>query len=64
MGILLSIIYALIILPGLLKKEGREKTLYIALSLLAVISAYFAGRFMLTDHVGASLSGMLSIFMR
>ena len=64
MGMFLGFIYLLILLPAVSGKEGREKKLYIALSVLAVISAYFAGRFMLTDHVGASLSGMISIFMR
>lgn len=64
MGVLLSVIYALILTPPIFKKEGKEKKLYIVLSLFAIISAYFAGCFMLTDHVGASLSGMISIFMR
>ncbi len=64
MAILLSAISLILLLPGIREREGREKKLYVALLCIAVAAGYAAGAFAVSDHVGASLSGMISIFMR
>lgn len=60
----LVLIYSALLIPGVFHREGRERTAYIVLASLAVIFAIVAGSILRTDHVGASLSGMVSIFMR
>ena len=60
----LPVIFGVVLFFGLGDTQGREKTLYIALAALAVMAAVFAGYAAKNDHVGASLSGMISIFMR
>lgn len=64
MGLLLVLIYILFLVRGFLKREGRERVLFGVLSLLSLALAYVAGEFVKGDHIGASLSGMVSIFMR
>ena len=64
MAVGLVLIYAALLIPGTFRREGRERVVYIVLSSLALISAIVAGSILRTDHVGASLSGMVSIFMR
>ena len=64
MATALVLICLSLLLPGVFRREGKERTVYIVLSSLAVIFAIAAGSVMRTDHVGASLSGMVSIFMR
>ncbi len=63
-GLLLVVIYMAFLIRGFLKREGREKVLFGVLSLLSLVLAYVAGEFAKGDHIGASLSGMVSIFMR
>ena len=60
----LVLIYSALLIPGVFRREGRERTAYIVASVLAVLFAIAAGSILRTDHVGASLSGMVSIFMR
>lgn len=64
MAIALTFLYAVLLLPGIFSREGKERTVYIALSAIALIFAAIAGSILRSDHVGASLSGMVSIFMR
>ncbi len=64
MAVGLVLIYSALLIPGCLRREGRERTVYIVLSTLAALFAVAAGSILRTDHVGASLSGMVSIFMR
>ncbi len=64
MGILLALIYALFIIPGFFRREGREKVLYTVLFAISLVAAFVAGVAARQDHIGASLSGMVSIFMR
>ena len=45
-------------------RYGREKRLYIALSVIALALSVLAGFAAQSDHVGASFSGMISIFRR
>ncbi len=61
---ILPAIFAAVVFLDFRSRQGREKTLYIALSVLAVTASVFAGYAAKNDHVGASLSGMISIFMR
>lgn len=64
MVFILPAIFAVVVFLDLRGRQGCEKTLYIALSVIAVTAAVFAGYAAKNDHVGASLSGMISIFMR
>lgn len=64
MAVGLVLIYSAFLIPGVFRREGRERVVYIVLSALALVSAIVAGSILRTDHVGASLSGMVSIFMR
>ncbi|MBQ5778325.1 MAG: hypothetical protein IIV97_05880 [Oscillospiraceae bacterium] len=64
MAVGLILIYAALLIPGGFHREGKERIVYIVLSALALVSAVAAGSILRTDHVGASLSGMVSIFMR
>ncbi|MBE6964811.1 MAG: hypothetical protein IJB42_04360 [Oscillospiraceae bacterium] len=45
-------------------REGKEKRAYIVLGVISLLLAVFSGIAAESDHVGASLSGMISIFMR
>ena len=64
MRVFILIIYIATLFLGFQSREGGERTLYLALSLIALVSAVLAGSFLGSDHIGASLSGMISIFMR
>ena len=64
MAVGLVLIYAALLAPGVFRREGKERNVYIVLSAMALIFAIIAGSIIRTDHVGASLSGMVSIFMR
>ena len=64
MGILLVLLTLTAGFFGARPRRGREKKIYIALSVIAAAAGYAAGIFAEADHVGASLSGMVSIFMR
>ncbi len=64
MAIGLVLVYSALLIPGVFRREGRERVVYIVLSTLAALFAVVAGSILRTDHVGASLSGMVSIFMR
>ena len=46
------------------KRFKLWRKLWIALSCLALILSFFASRAADGDHIGASLSGMISVFMR
>lgn len=41
----------------------KERVLYLFLATLALLSSFFAAYRAQSDHVGASLSGMLSLFI-
>ena len=45
-------------------RDGKEKIIYIVLGIISLLLAVFSGIAAESDHVGASLSGMISIFMR
>ncbi len=45
-------------------RESKEKNAYIILGAISLLLAVFSGIAAESDHVGASLSGMISIFMR
>lgn len=64
MGFVLPVIFAAVLFLDFRDRRGREKILYIVLALLAAAASVFAGYAAKSDHVGASLSGMISIFMR
>ena len=64
MGVFLLLITLVLLFFGVRARCGKEKRLYVALFALAAALAFAAGVFAESDHVGASLSGMLSIFMR
>ena len=64
MGILLALIYVLLLAPGIFRREGKERVLYTVLFAISLITAFVAGAMARQDHIGASLSGMVSIFMR
>lgn len=64
MGIVIPAIFLALVFFDFRRREGREKVLYIALSAAALLFGLFAGLAAKSDHVGASLSGMISIFMR
>ena len=64
MAVLLPALFAALLFFDIGERDGRERVLYLALSAVAVILSVFAGIAASSDHVGASLSGMISIFMR
>ncbi len=64
MTYVLLLISLVFMLPGIKRREGREKKLYIALLCVVAATGLIAGGFAASDHIGASLSGMISIFMR
>ena len=45
-------------------ESGKEKKICIILAFIAGILSVFAAFLSNRDHIGASLSGMISIFMR
>ena len=64
MSFVVPITFALILIFGAERGEGKEDAVYIFLSAVAVLLSVLAGFAAKDDHVGASLSGMISIFMR
>ena len=64
MSILLPAAFLIILYIGGKELRGKEKRLYISLSIVSVLLAFAAGTAAESDHVGASLSGVISIFMR
>lgn len=64
MSIILPVVFAVLLFFDSGERESREKKLYLVLSVIAVLSGIFAGFAAKSDHIGASLSGMISIFMR
>lgn len=46
------------------REKGKERNICISLSAIAVILSLLAAFLSDRDHIGASLSGMISIFMR
>jgi len=64
MAVFFSLFCIALLIRGAFIREGRERVMYVALSVAAVIFSFFAGSIVRSDHVGASLSGMVSIFMR
>ena len=64
MGIVFSIICIVLLVYGRRENNGREKTVYEVLCLLGAMLWVFAFFKERGDHVGASLSGIISIFMR
>lgn len=60
----LPLLFSALLLFGLRDRIGRERKLYIALGILALALSFFASRAADGDHIGASLSGMISVFMR
>lgn len=61
---LLLAVFAVILFFDFGAREGGERKIYIALIAVSVVLAFAAGIAAENDHVGASLSGMISIFMR
>lgn len=64
MGIVLPLIYILVIMTDRRMRTGRERYIFLALAAVSVLLAVPAGIMANYDHVGASLSGIISIFMR
>lgn len=64
MSFVIPVIFLAVLTFDFRNRQGREKVLYIALAVTAVLFGLFAGLAAKSDHVGASLSGMISIFMR
>ncbi len=56
--------FAMLFFDGRGREKGRKKNIYLFLSAVAIIMACFAAMNAEQDHMGASLSGMISIFMR
>lgn len=61
---ILPLVFSAILLFDFRGRCGREKKLWLALSLLALALSFFASRAADGDHIGASFSGMISVFMR
>ena len=64
MEFVLPVVFTGVLFPGFRERSGKEKVIYITLSAVAVILSVFAARAARDDHIGASLAGMISIFMR
>lgn len=64
MGIVFSLICIVLFFFGRRAREGKEKRVYEVLCFLGAMLWVFAFFKEQGDHVGASLSGMISIFMR
>lgn len=64
MSYILPAVFSAVLFFDFRTRVGREKIAYIALGAVAVLLAVFSGIAAESDHVGASLSGMISIFMR
>lgn len=64
MGIVFSLICIVLLLFGRRVREGKEKTIYEVLCFLGAMLWVFAFFKERGDHIGASLSGIISIFMR
>ena len=61
---ILPLVFSAVILFDSRGRKGRERKLWLALAALALILSFFASRAADGDHIGASLSGMISVFMR
>jgi len=64
MTFILPILFTAILFFDFRGRCDGERVLYVLLSVIAIILAIFAGIMASSDHVGASLSGMISVFMR
>ena len=64
MGVFLLMVYVPFLVSGVFRREGREKILYVVLFAISLVASFAAGILARQDHIGASLSGMVSIFMR
>ncbi|MBQ8004106.1 MAG: hypothetical protein IJ299_03350 [Oscillospiraceae bacterium] len=64
MSYILPAVFALVLFLDFRGHEGKEKRVYIVLGALSLVLAVFSGIAAESDHMGASLSGMISIFMR
>ncbi len=64
MAFILPVIYISVLLLDRRERCGREKIMYAILAAIAVALGIPAGIGAGLDHVGASLSGMISLFMR
>ena len=65
MSLIIPVVFFLFLFAeGRGKEKGREKNMYILLSVAAVLASFVAAILAGQDHIGASLSGMISIFMR
>ena len=64
MAFILPVIFTALLFRDLRGREGKEKAVYIVLAVAAVILSVFAASAARDDHIGASLAGMISIFMR
>lgn len=61
---ILPVVFLLILFLDHRGREGYEKKIYFALAALALVLSLFASSAADGDHIGASLSGMISVFMR
>ncbi len=64
MSYVLPAVFAAVLFFDFRARKGKEKALYIVLGAISLLLAVFSGIAAESDHVGASLSGMISIFMR
>ncbi len=64
MSYVLPTVFLAVLFLDFRTREGRERKAYIVLGAVALLLAVFSGIAAESDHVGASLSGMISIFMR
>ncbi|MBQ2841385.1 MAG: hypothetical protein II996_02770 [Oscillospiraceae bacterium] len=64
MAFILPVVFTALLFWDFRASAGKEKVIYIVLSVSAVILALFAAMEARDDHIGASLAGMISIFMR
>ncbi|MBR5543205.1 MAG: hypothetical protein IKU65_03805 [Oscillospiraceae bacterium] len=64
MGIFLFVLCVICLLFCGQKEKGCEEKLYRALVLIAALLSLTSAFAQKSEHIGASLSGMISIFMR
>mgnify|MGYP002512690699 CR=1 FL=1 len=64
MPLSLDLSHKLLMILAEIRREGKERVLYTVLFAISLITALVAGGMERHDHIGASLSGMVSIFMR
>ena len=65
MSFLIPVIFSsLLFFDTRVRESGKEKNIYVLLAFIAAVLSVIAAFLSNRDHIGASLSGMISIFMR